>query len=75
MKILLWNCRDGHNPNLLRNLHTLVEWNNSTVLALTETRMDHILNSLDCTDVLQVPATGYLGGTALFWRSSEITID
>lgn len=62
----------------MNNLRALIEWNNQTVLALRETRMeDHnkILQDLDFTDVIQVPATGYSGGIALFWKNTEVTIE
>ncbi|KAK6793607.1 hypothetical protein RDI58_007060 [Solanum bulbocastanum] len=67
MKILMWNCRESHNANFMSNLRTLLEWNNPCVLALTETRMedhDRILQSLDFTDVIQVPAARYSGAGA-----------
>ncbi|KAH0673719.1 hypothetical protein KY290_003568 [Solanum tuberosum] len=78
MKILLWNCRGAHNAIFMTNLHSLVELNKPTILALTETRMkDHnkILQALDFTDVIQVPVIGYSGGIALLWRNTEITIE
>ncbi|KAK4718212.1 hypothetical protein R3W88_016550 [Solanum pinnatisectum] len=48
----------AHSANFMTNVHALIEWNNPTILALTETRMeDHgkILQALDFTDVIQVP--------------------
>lgn len=35
---------------------------------------DNLLQALESTDVIQVPALIYSGGNALFWKSSEITI-
>ncbi|KAH0675952.1 hypothetical protein KY285_023753 [Solanum tuberosum] len=78
MKILLWNCRGANNGNFMKNMRTLMEFHNPTILALTETRMeDHnkILHALDFTDVIQVPASGYSVGIALLWRNLEITIE
>lgn len=62
----------------MNNMCALMERHNPTILALTETRMeDHnkILQALDYADVIQVPATGYSGGIALFWRTTEVTIE
>ncbi|KAG5582326.1 hypothetical protein H5410_052953 [Solanum commersonii] len=78
MKILLWNCRGAHNGNFMSNMRALMEYHNPTMLALTETRMeDHngILEALDYTDVIQVPAAVYSRGITLFWRNTEITIE
>ncbi|KAG5632809.1 hypothetical protein H5410_004526, partial [Solanum commersonii] len=36
---------------------------------------DNLLQALDFTDVIQIPAIGYLGGITLFWGSSEVTIE
>lgn len=76
MKILLWHCMDATNANFMKNMRTLMEYHNPTILALTEKRMeDHnkILQPLDLTDVIQVPALGYSKGISLLWRNSEIT--
>ncbi|KAG5629844.1 hypothetical protein H5410_001561 [Solanum commersonii] len=42
-----------------------------------ETRMeDHnnLIQALDLTNVIQIPAIGHSGGISLFWRSSKVTI-
>ncbi|KAH0781846.1 hypothetical protein KY290_001444 [Solanum tuberosum] len=68
MKMLLWNCRGAHNSNFMNNMRALIEWNNPTILSLTETRMedhDNLLQALDFTDVIQIPAIGYLGGITI----------
>lgn len=55
MKILLWHCMDATNANFMKNMRTLMEYHNPTILALTEKRMeDHnkILQPLDLTDVI-----------------------
>ncbi|KAH0645314.1 hypothetical protein KY284_033198 [Solanum tuberosum] len=78
MKILLWNYGGAHNANFMNNLRALIAWNNPTVLALTETIMeDHnkVLQALNFSDVIQVPANEYFGGIALFWRSTDVTIE
>ncbi|KAH0686312.1 hypothetical protein KY289_017066 [Solanum tuberosum] len=78
MKILLWNYRGANNANFMKNMCTLMEFHNPTILTLTETRMeDHnkILQALDFTDVIQVPASAYSGGISLLWRNSEIIIE
>ncbi|KAG5591824.1 hypothetical protein H5410_042338 [Solanum commersonii] len=33
------------------------------------------LQALDFSDVIQVLATEYFGGIALFWRSTDVTIE
>ncbi|KAG5594328.1 hypothetical protein H5410_035560 [Solanum commersonii] len=78
MKILLWNCRGARSADFRRNLRALIDLNNSTILALTETKMeDHgnLLQALEYTDVIQVPTLGYSERTTLFWKSLEITIE
>lgn len=78
MKILLWNCRGARSVNFMNNLRALIETHNPTVLALVETRMeDHnnLLQALDFTDVIQAPAKGFSGGLAMFWKSSEISLE
>ncbi|KAK4729525.1 hypothetical protein R3W88_022513 [Solanum pinnatisectum] len=78
MKMLLWNCRGAHSSNFMNNMCALIEWNNPTILALTEMRMedhDNLLQALDFTDVIQILAIGYSGGIALLWKSSEVTIE
>ncbi|KAK6793494.1 hypothetical protein RDI58_006947 [Solanum bulbocastanum] len=62
----------------MNDMCALIEWNNPTILALTETRMedrDNLLTTLDFTYVIQIPAIGYLGGITLFWKSSEVTME
>ncbi|KAG5614400.1 hypothetical protein H5410_014224 [Solanum commersonii] len=78
MKMLLWNSRGAPNSNFMNNMCALIECNNPTILAHTETRMedhDNLLTTLDFTDVIQIPMIGYLGGIVLFWKSSEVTIE
>ncbi|KAH0698593.1 hypothetical protein KY284_012808 [Solanum tuberosum] len=78
MKIFLWNCRGANNAKFMNNIRALIDSHNPTILALTETRMedhDKILQALDYTDVIQVPAFGYSGGIALLWRNSEINVE
>ncbi|KAH0761310.1 hypothetical protein KY290_017383 [Solanum tuberosum] len=78
MKIFLWNCRGANSATFMSNLRTLIEINNHSILVLTETRMedhDKIFQALDYTDVLQVPAVGYLGGISLLWRNTEATVE
>ncbi|KAK4708677.1 hypothetical protein R3W88_029602 [Solanum pinnatisectum] len=77
MKILLWNCSGARYVDFKRNLQALIDLNNPTILALTETKMedhDNLLQTLEYTVVIQVPGWGYSGGIALFWKSSKITI-
>ncbi|OIS98976.1 hypothetical protein A4A49_60969, partial [Nicotiana attenuata] len=78
MKIMLWNCRGAHGPEFRRNLRFLLDWNNPTILFLTETRMeDHapLLHDFNFTDLVQVAAQGYLGGICVLWRVDELTVD
>ncbi|KAK4716482.1 hypothetical protein R3W88_014820 [Solanum pinnatisectum] len=68
MKILLWNCRGANNANFMKNICTLMEFHNQTILALTETRME------DLNKIL-VSTSGYSRGIALLWRNSKTTIE
>lgn len=59
-------------------MRNLINTHKSTVLALTETRMeDHnnLLQTMNFTDVIQVPASGYSRGIALIWKSSEVEVE
>ncbi|KAK6776006.1 hypothetical protein RDI58_027007 [Solanum bulbocastanum] len=69
--------RGARNADFKRNLQALIDLNNPTILALTETKMedhDNLLQTLEYIVVIQVPDLGYSGGIALFWKSSKITI-
>ncbi|KAK4340926.1 hypothetical protein RND71_039427 [Anisodus tanguticus] len=39
MKVLLWNCRGCNNPDFKRIFKSIVEWNNPSIICLTETIM------------------------------------
>ncbi|OIT28258.1 hypothetical protein A4A49_62291, partial [Nicotiana attenuata] len=78
MKIMLWNCRGAHRAEFRHNLHFLLDWNNPTILCLTETRMeDHasLLHYFNFTNLVQVAAHGYSGGICVLSRSKELTVD
>ncbi|KAF3655497.1 putative iron/ascorbate oxidoreductase-like isoform X1 [Capsicum annuum] len=62
----------------MNNIHVLININNPSVLAPTETGMvDHETNfdALNFIDVFEVPTIGYLGGITLLWKISAITIE
>lgn len=78
MKILHQNYRGDQNATLMNNIHVLININNPSVLAPTETGMvDHETNfdALNFIDVFEVPTIGYLGGITLLWKISAITIE
>ncbi|OIT18986.1 hypothetical protein A4A49_61797, partial [Nicotiana attenuata] len=78
MKILLWNFREANDPDFRRNLRFLLDWNNPSLLCLTEIRMeDHssLLQDFNFTDMVQAAARGYSGGIVIVWRADELIVD
>ncbi|OIT00958.1 hypothetical protein A4A49_31088 [Nicotiana attenuata] len=78
MKILLWNCRGAANPNFIRNIKSILVWNNPSVLTLTETKLyehENLKEELGFSGLLQARANGFSGGMVLLWKTDEVNVD
>lgn len=68
IKILLWNCRGAANPNFIRNIKSILTWNNPFVLALTETKLyehENLKEELGFSGLLQARDDSFSGGMVL----------
>ena len=78
--ILIWNCRGAMKPLFRKTVMDLVDWHNTIIMVITETRLsgaraNEIIETLPFDGAVVTDTIGFAGGIWLLWHSDLVEVE